>query len=135
MGNVKRSHKQDKVVTRNIFPDILKIFKVILIGYLICFVVLGILGEIVPFVRGYSFYTCRESHLEYGFPKGETLVLKNNDKYIKGKYILADTGKFGYDIRPRSKDIGKGVIVYSFNIFKFGKGIYNWIYNAIKGIV
>ncbi|MGV3076455.1 hypothetical protein ACEE21_15360 [Clostridium baratii] len=124
--------KREKVVTRNIFPDLLRVFKVLLIGFLIYFAVFTLVGEVVPFVGGYSFYTCNRSYLEYGYSRGDTLVLKEGDS--KGKYVLVKNGESSYSIEPNVGESNRGTIVYSFNIYNRIIDTYKWIINTIKGL-
>lgn len=130
MSNVRRKH--ERVVTRNIFPDLLRVFKVLLIGFIIYFTVFTLVGEVAPFIKGYSFYTCNKSYLEYGYSRGDTLVLKKGD--IKGKYILVKNGEARYSVEPKTGKDNMGTIVYSFNIYNYIVDTYNWVINILKGL-
>lgn len=130
MGNERI--KREKVVTRNIFPDLLRVCKVLLIGFLIYFSVFTLVGEVVPFIRGYSFYTCNRSYLEYGYSRGDTFVLKKGD--IKGKYVIVKNGEASYSVEPNTGKSNVGTIVYSFNIYNHIIDTYKWVINTIKGL-
>lgn len=127
-NKVKRKHK--KYTTRNILPDLLRVSRVLLIGFLFYTIILTVDGRLIPYLKGYSMYTCSKDYSEVGYFKGDTLILK---KGVEGIYLF-EIGDREYIFSDVYSDESIGAVVHSFNMFKSIVHIYNSIVSSLNSL-
>lgn len=129
MANNRRYNK--KYVTRNIFPDILKLLKMCIILLLIYIGACMLYDGVMPFVGGYSVYKCNIDYIEFGYKRGELLILK--DGIVEGKdVVLVEDRGTDFRLEKSSSEGNLGTVVGSIDIVESLKSIYNDILGVFK---
>lgn len=126
----KARRKPKKYTTRNILPDLLRVFRVLLIGFLFYSIILTADGRLVPYLRGYSMYTCFSDYTDVGYFKGDIVILKKGEE---GVYLF-EVGDRKYVFSNVYGDDSIGAVVYSFNMFKPIVHIYNSIVSLLNSL-
>lgn len=130
MAKSSRVNRKKKYTTRNILPDLLRVFRVLLIGFLFYTLILTGDGRLVPYIKGYSVYTCTKDYVNAGYYKGDTVVLK---KGVEGVYLY-EVGDREYVFSNVYNDDSIGAVVHSFNMFKPIVHIYNNIVSSLNSL-
>jgi len=127
----KRRSSRRKYATRNIFPDILNLLRVCLILLLVYMGICMLYNGLVPFIGGYSVYTCDEDYDDLGYSKGELLILKNDTEEDKEVVLVRDRGT-DFRLEKNSSEDSVGTVVGSFSIVESSKSIYKSILSILK---
>lgn len=130
MGKSKRKNK--RVLTRNIFPDILKLIRVCVVLTILYISSSYLYEGVLPFFNGYSFYACKEDYIEHGINRGELLILKNNKLGNSYDIVLVEDSYKRFNLKYSSNEPNLGVVVESINIYQGIQDIYNNIISVLK---
>lgn len=101
--------------------------------YIIICTISGRVGELP---KGYLFYTIDYNIEEYGYERGDTLILQENkDSFKTNSIYLLETGDSRYTLSTNPSKGTIGVVEGKVNIFKKVCSIYNSIISTIKTLI